>query len=182
MAPVTVRVTVATPSERAIVMTRSFEAPRRLVFAAWTRPELVARWYGARGWTIVKARIDLRVGGAWRFVWDGPEGAAMACGGTYREIAEPSRLCYTESFDEHWYPGEALVGHDFVERDGVTTLTTTHLFASRRARDLVIASPMARGVSEGFERLDEVLGAGVGDDPGFSPRSSGNTAVPTIDT
>ncbi|MEO3786602.1 SRPBCC domain-containing protein [Actinocorallia sp. B10E7] len=153
----TSELTVATPSERAIVMTRSFDAPARLVFEGWTRPELLARWYGARGWTVVDARIDLRAGGSWRFVWRGPGGAAMAAGGVYREVAAPSRLSYTESFDDHWYPGEALVSHDFVERDGTTTLTTTHLFASKAARDLVLASPMARGVSEGCERLDEVL-------------------------
>ncbi|WP_240777150.1 SRPBCC family protein [Nonomuraea basaltis] len=153
----TTALTIATPSDRAIVMTRSFNAPRHLVFAAWTKPELVARWYGAKGWDIVDARIDLRVGGAWRFVWRGPGGATMASGGVYRETVTPSRLSYTESFDDHWYPGEALVSHDFTEEDGTTTLTTTHLFASRQARDLVIASPMARGVSEGYERLDEAL-------------------------
>ncbi|MEV4062217.1 SRPBCC family protein [Nonomuraea dietziae] len=153
----TAELTVATPSERAIVMTRSFAAPRHLVFAAWTRPELIRRWYGARGWDIVEARIDLRVGGAWRFVWNGPDGAVMASGGVYRDIVTPSLLSYTESFDDHWYPGEALVSHDFTEQDGTTTLTTTHLFASKRVRDLVIASPMERGVREGYERLDEIL-------------------------
>lgn len=153
----TTAVTVATPSDRAIVMTRSFHAPRHLVFAAWTEPGLIARWYGAKGWDIVEARIDLRVGGAWRFAWQGPRGATMASGGVYREIVAPSRLSYTESFDDHWYPGESLVTHDFTEQDGITTLTTTHLFASREVRDLVIASPMARGVAEGYERLDEVL-------------------------
>ncbi|RJL33597.1 ATPase [Bailinhaonella thermotolerans] len=138
-------------------MTRSFDAPRRLVFAAWTRPELVSRWYGAHGWDIVEARVDLRPGGAWQFVWRGPGGAAMASSGVYREVAPDSRLSYTESFDDHWYPGESLVTHDFDERDGVTTLTTTLLFPSRETRDLVIASPMARGVAEGYDRLDEVL-------------------------
>ncbi|WP_084772972.1 SRPBCC family protein [Nonomuraea candida] len=155
----TAPLTVATPSERAIVMTRSFDAPRHLVFAAWTEPALVRRWYGAHGWDIVEARIDLRPGGAWRFVWHGPGGAVMASGGVYREVVAPSRLSYTESFDDHWYPGEALVSHDFTERDGVTTLTTTHLFASRQARDLVIESPMERGVREGFDRLDTLLPA-----------------------
>lgn len=153
----TAALTVATPSDRAIVMSRSFAAPRRLVFAAWTRPELITRWYGAHGWEIVEARIDLVVGGAWRFVWRGPGGATMASGGVYREIEAPSRLSCTESFDDNWYPGEALVTHDFTERDGVTTLTTTQLFPSREVRDLVIASPMARGVAEGYERLDAVL-------------------------
>jgi uncharacterized protein YndB with AHSA1/START domain len=139
VAAVSAAVTVATPSDRAVLMTRSFDA-------------------GAHGWTIVEARIDLRVGGAWRFAWQGPGGATMAAGGLYREIVTPSRLSYTESFDDHWYPGQALVGHDFTEQDGTTTLTTTHLFDSRQARDLVIASPMARGVSEGYETLHATIG------------------------
>ncbi|RKS72190.1 uncharacterized protein YndB with AHSA1/START domain [Actinomadura pelletieri DSM 43383] len=149
--------TVATPSDRAIVMTRTFAAPRALVFAAWTRPELVSRWYGAHGWDIVSATIDLRVGGSWRFLWRGPHGASMAAGGVYREVTPPERLVYTESFDEAWYSGEAVVTHDFTERDGTTTLDTTFLFDSRETRDRVIESPMDRGVAEGYDRLDDVL-------------------------
>ncbi len=150
-------VTVLTPSERTVVMMRAFSAPRRLVFDAWTKPALLARWYGAHGWNLVVTEIDLRVGGAWRFVWDGPYGASMASGGRYREIDPPGRLVYTESFDDHWYPGESLVSHDLVEQGVETTLTTTTLFASQEARDLVVSSPMARGVAEGFERLDAAL-------------------------
>ncbi|WP_243711489.1 SRPBCC domain-containing protein [Actinomadura sp. KC216] len=149
--------TVATPSDRAIVLTRDFAAPRALVFVAWTEPGLVKRWYGAHGWDVVEAEIDLRVGGAWRFVWRGPGGAGMAAGGRYREIDAPARLVYTESFDDHWYPGEAVVTHDLAERGGTTTLTTTFLFASRRVRDLVVESPMDRGAAEGYDRLDAVL-------------------------
>ncbi|TDD33537.1 ATPase [Actinomadura sp. KC06] len=150
-------VTVATPSDRAIVMSRDFAAPRALVFAAWTEPGLVERWYGAHGWDVVSAEIDLRVGGAWRFVWRGPDGAGMAAGGVYREIDPPARLVYTEAFDDAWYPGQALVAHDLTERDGTTTLSTTFLFESKRIRDLVIESPMAQGVAEGYDRLDAAL-------------------------
>ncbi|GIH73124.1 SRPBCC domain-containing protein [Sphaerimonospora thailandensis] len=153
MAPVT----IATPSDRAIVMTRTFAAPRSLVFAAWTESDLIKRWYGARDWDLVSATIDLRVGGAWRFVWRGPGGASMAAGGAYREIVAPTRLAYTESFDDAWYPGQALVTHDLAERGGTTTLTTTYLFNSRQIRDLVLESPMKRGVAEGYDRLDDVL-------------------------
>ncbi|WP_233359012.1 SRPBCC family protein [Thermomonospora amylolytica] len=152
-------VQVTTPSDTEIAMTRAFRAPRRLVFDAWTRPELVVRWYGAHGWTIVECEIDLRVGGAWRFVWRGPGGAGMAASGRYREIAPPVRLVYTESFDDHWYPGESLVTHELHEAHGRTTLTTTWRFPSRQARDLVLRSPMERGAAEGFERLDGVLAA-----------------------
>jgi uncharacterized protein YndB with AHSA1/START domain len=154
---VTAGVTVGTPSDRTVVLTRSFSAPHHLVFDAWTKPALLARWYGARGWNLAVAEVDLRVGGAWRFVWDGPDGATMAAGGRYREIDPPARLVYTESFDDHWYPGESLVSHDFAERDGTTTLTTTMLFDSRETRDLVVSSPMARGLAEGFDRLDALL-------------------------
>lgn len=151
-------VTVATPSDRAIVMTRDFAAPRALVFAAWTEPDLIKRWYGARDWDVVSAEIDLRIGGAWRLVWRRrPDGASMAAGGVYREITPPARLAYTESFDDAWYPGQAVVTHDLTERDGTTTLTTTFLFDSKHSRDVVIESPMERGVAEGYDRLDAVL-------------------------
>lgn len=153
----TAAVTVLTPSDRTVVMMRVFSAPRRLVFDAWTKPSLLAKWYGAHGWNLVVTKLDLRVGGAWRFVWDGPDGASMASRGLYREIDPPARLVYTESFDDHWYPGESLVSHDFTEQDGKTTLTTTTLFDSQEARDLVVSSPMARGVAEGFDRLDATL-------------------------
>lgn len=155
----TAGVTVLTPSDRTVVMVRVFDAPRRLVFDAWTKPSLLVKWYGANGWNLVVAEVDLRVGGAWRFVWDGPDGASMASGGVYREIVPPARLAYTESFDDHWYPGESLVTHDLTEQDGRTTLTTTMLFDSRATRDLVVASPMARGVAEGFDRLEAALPA-----------------------
>jgi uncharacterized protein YndB with AHSA1/START domain len=153
----TAGVTVLTPSERTVVMLRVFNAPRHLVFDAWTKPSLLVKWYGAHGWNLVVVKVDLRVGGAWRFVWDGPDGASMASSGVYREIDPPARLAYTESFDDHWHPGESLVSHDFTEQGGRTTLTTTVLFDSQDTRDLVVSSPMARGVAEGFDRLDAVL-------------------------
>lgn len=153
----TAGVTVLTPSDRTVVMVRNFSAPRRLVFDAWTKPSLLVKWYGAHGWNLVVAEVALRVGGAWRFGWDGPAGASMASGGVYREIDPPARLTYTESFDDHWYPGESLVSHDFTEQDDRTTLTTTMLFDSKGTRDLVVSSPMARGVAEGFDRLDALL-------------------------
>lgn len=150
-------VTVTTPTDTEIVMSRVFDAPRRLVFAAWTEPELLKRWYGARGWNLVVCEVDLRVGGHWRFIWRGPDGEDMGARGAYREIVGPDRLLYTEEFDEHWYPGEALVLHVLTESAGKTTLTTTIRYESREVRDLVVASPMDKGVAEGYDRLDEVL-------------------------
>jgi uncharacterized protein YndB with AHSA1/START domain len=149
--------TVTTPTDREIVLTRVFDASRRLVFDAWTKPELLKRWYGARGWNLVVCEVDLRVGGAWRFVSRGPDGADMGQGGVYREIVPPDRLVYTESFVDQSYPGESLITHVFRERNGTTTLTSTVLYPSREARDIVINYPMTRGVTESYDRLAELL-------------------------
>jgi uncharacterized protein YndB with AHSA1/START domain len=148
---------VTTPGDREIVMTRSFAAPRRVVFDAWTRPELLVRWYGARGWNLVECEVDLRVGGAWRFVSQGPDDVRMVQFGVYREVAPPGRLLLTEMFEGQSYPGETLITHVFTERPGETTVTSTVRYASREARNIVIKYPMARGVSEAYERLDAVL-------------------------
>ena len=149
--------TVTTPSDREIVLRRDFAAPRRLVFDALTRPEMLTRWYGARGWNLVDCQVDLRVGGAWRFVSRGPGGARMAQRGVYREIRPPDRLVYTEIFDDQSYPGETLVTHELVERAGRTGLTTTVRYATPEGRAKVLTYPMARGVGEAHERLDAVL-------------------------
>lgn len=148
---------VTTPTDREIVLTRDFDAPRRLVFAALTRPELLVRWFGARGWNLIACEVDLRVGGTWRFVSRGPDGTDMGHGGVYREIVPPERLVYTEVFDNQSYPGESLITHLFAEQHGRTTLTSTVLYPSRQARDIVLRYPMRRGVAESYGRLDEVL-------------------------
>ncbi|MFI6513441.1 SRPBCC family protein [Streptosporangium sp. NPDC050855] len=148
---------VTTPTDREIVLTRVFDAPRRMVFDAWTRPELLVRWYGARGWNLVVCEVDLRVGGRWRFVSRGPGGAEMGQGGVYRVVSPPGRLVHTETFDDQSYPGETLVSHAFTERDGRTTLTSTVLYATREGRDIVLGYPMARGVAEGYDRLAGLL-------------------------
>jgi len=135
------------------VLTRPFDAPRRLVYAAWTTPRLLRRWYGAHGWRLVDCEVDLRAGGAWRFVSEGPGGQRMGQSGVYREVAPPDRLVFTEVFDEQSYPGETLITHEFRERAGVTTLTSTVRFATPAGRDTVLGYPMARGVGEGFDRL-----------------------------
>ena len=149
---------VSTPSEREIAMTREFDAPRTLVFDAWTKPELLQRWLGVRGgWTFPVCEVDLRVGGAYRFVWRGPTGAEMGMGGVYREIVRPERLVATEKFDDPWYEGEALDTTTFVEQGGKTTAKTTVRYASREIRDAVLQSPMERGVAESYDKLAELL-------------------------
>ncbi|HVD28687.1 MAG TPA: SRPBCC domain-containing protein [Mycobacteriales bacterium] len=150
-------VIVTTPSDTSIVLARDFDAPARLVFAALTRPELLGRWLGARGWHVVDCEIDLRVGGSWRVLSRGPGGAEMRHGGNYREVTPPTRLVYSEAYDYQWFPGEALVIAELVEAGGRTTLTTTLRYASREVRDSVLATPMRRGVAEGYDRLAAVL-------------------------
>jgi uncharacterized protein YndB with AHSA1/START domain len=149
---------VTTPSDREIVMTRVFDAPRNLVFDAWTKPELLKRWLGVRaGWSMSICQVDLRVGGAYRYGWSGPDGAEMAMGGVYREITKPELFVATEQFDDPWYPGEALDTLVLVEHDGKTTATTTVLYDSQETRDAVLQSGMDRGVGESYDVLDEVL-------------------------
>ncbi|MCW2938755.1 MAG: ATPase [Actinomycetia bacterium] len=151
---------VTTPTDREIVVTRVFDAPRRLVFDAWTKPELLKRWFGARGWNLVVCEVDLRVNGTWRFLSRGPDGTDMGHGGVYRVIQPPGRLVYTELFDNQSYPDESLITHEFVEQDGKTTLTSTLLYATQEGRDIVLSYPMERGLAEGYDRLTQLLQQG----------------------
>jgi uncharacterized protein YndB with AHSA1/START domain len=146
---------VTTPTDREIVMTRVFDAPRRLVFDALTKPELFKRWFGPRGWSLAVYEADLRVGGAWRSVLRGPDGTNMGMSGVYREIVPPERLVSTESFDD--YPGESLNTLLLVEQGGKTTLTVTILYQSQEIRDAVIKSGMDHGAAECYDKLAELL-------------------------
>lgn len=144
--------------DREIVMTRVFAAPRRLVFDAFTRPELVRQWLlGPPGWSMPTCEIDLRVGGSYRYLWRHTSGDEMGMGGVYREIVAPERIVATERFDQSWYPGEAVGTIVLDERGGQTALTQTILYESREARDIVIKSPMEQGVTVSYERLEELL-------------------------
>jgi len=146
---------VTTPTEREIVLTRVFDAPRTLVFDAFTKPELIKRWFGPRGWSLVVCEVDLKVGGTWRFVLRGPDGNDMGMRGVYREIAAPDRSVHTESFDD--YPGESLVTTLLVENRGKTTLTATVRYPSQEVRDAVITSGMEHGAAESYDKLAEYL-------------------------
>jgi uncharacterized protein YndB with AHSA1/START domain len=149
---------VTTPSDREIAMTRAFDAPRRLVFDAWTKPELLKRWLGVfGGWSMDVCEVNLKVGGSYRFVWRGPDGSKMGMGGVYREVVPGERLVATEKFDDPWYEGEAVDTTVFVEQGGKTTVTTTVRYASREVRDAVLKSPMESGVAKSYDALDEVL-------------------------
>src|SRR3989454_12133345 len=146
---------VTTPTEREIVLTRVFDAPRSLVFDAFTKPELLKRWFGPRGWSLVVCEVDLKVGGTFRFVLRGPDGADMGMRGVYRELVPPERSVHTESFDD--YPGESLVTAVLVEQGGKTTLTATLLYPSQEVRDAVLKSGMEHGAAESYDKLAELL-------------------------
>jgi uncharacterized protein YndB with AHSA1/START domain len=126
------------PTDREIAMTRVFDAPRALVFEAWTKPELLKRWlYGPEEYPLVVCEIDLRVGGALRFVWRSRDekDAGMGMSGVYREIAPPDRLVFTEVWDQDWTGGEALVTIIFTEHAGQDHADAdSALFVSSRAR------------------------------------------------
>jgi uncharacterized protein YndB with AHSA1/START domain len=145
--------------DREIVVTRVFDAPRRLVFDAYTKPALVKRWLlGPDGWSMPVCEIDLRAGGKYRYVWKNEaDGREMGMGGIYREVVVPERIVATEIFDEAWYPGEAVDTMFLVERDGKTTLTQTILYNSRETRDAVLKSPMQTGMAASYDRLEKVL-------------------------
>jgi len=144
--------------DRQIVITRAFEAPRRLVFDAFSRPELVRQWLlGPPGWSMPICEIDFRVGGRYRYLWRNESGAEMGVGGVYREIVAPERIVATETFDQAWYPGEAVGTVVLTEQGGKTLLTQTILYDSREARDSVVASPMERGLAASYGRLENLL-------------------------
>lgn len=151
---------ITTPSPRELAMTRVFDAPRELVYEAHTRPEFLKRWLGVhRGWSLAVCEIDLRVGGAYRYVWRGPDRPEMGMGGVYLEVVPPERIVATEAFDQSWYPGEAVSTMTLIERDGKTTLTLTVRYESQAARDAVLKSPMEQGVSAGYDTLAQLLPA-----------------------
>ena len=149
---------VSTPGDREIQVTRDFHAPRQLVFDAFTKPELVRRWLlGPPGWTMPVCEIELRVGGAYRYVWRKEGAKDMGMGGVFREIVPPERLVATERFDESWYPGDALDTTVFVEDGDITRITITVLYESQEARDTASRSGMEHGMAAGYNRLEELL-------------------------
>jgi uncharacterized protein YndB with AHSA1/START domain len=147
---------VSTPSDREVRMTRLFDAPRALVFEAMTNPEHIKRWWGNldAGYSVPVCEVDLRPGGAWRFVNRHPKGEAEFYG-VYREIKPPERLVFTEIYAP--FPdAESVVTTDFTEENGKTRMTVTASYPSLQVRDAVIASGMARGAAISYDRLEEV--------------------------
>lgn len=151
---------VSALNDREILMTRLFDAPRDLVFDAFTKPHLIKRWLiGPEGWSLPVCEVDLKVGGSLRYVWRHTNGTDMGMSGTFREIRRPERIVHKELFDEDWTGGETLVTSVFTEQDGGTLMRQTILYASREARDQVLKSPMEEGVARSYDRLAELLAA-----------------------
>jgi uncharacterized protein YndB with AHSA1/START domain len=147
--------------EREIKMTRVLDAPRDVVFDAYTKPELIRRWLYGTGWTVSVCDVDLRAGGKYRIVWrKESDGSEMGMGGVYREVVRPERLVNTEKFDEPWYPGEALLTTVLSKLDGKTTLEITMRYESPEARDAVLDSDMESGIAESYDRLERLVTAG----------------------
>jgi uncharacterized protein YndB with AHSA1/START domain len=149
--------TVTTPSDQEIRMTRLFNAPRHLVFEAMTKPEHVVQWWGqlGQGYSVPVCEIDLRVGGRWRFVNRHPRGEA-AFHGEYREIDPPSRVVFTEIFEE-FSDTVSVVTAEFVNEDGKTRLTATVQYPSLEIRDMVLATGMATGAGISYDRLEDLV-------------------------
>ncbi|CAN5284290.1 hypothetical protein BH10PSE9_BH10PSE9_01640 [soil metagenome] len=157
-----------TRGDREIVMTRSFNAARRLVFETFVRPEYVRRWLlGPDGWSMPVCEIDARVGGKHRYVWKRDrDGHTMATGGVFREVKPPERTVATEQFEEPWFPGEAIVTTTFAEKAGKTIVEMVMLFETKEGRDGALKSGMETGVERGYERLDDILAAVPAQQPG----------------
>lgn len=148
--------TFTTPSDREVAATRVFDAPRRLVFDAHTKPEHIRHWMlGPEGWTMPVCEVDLRPGGGWHFVWRRADGDEMEMRGVYKEVVPPVKLVSTESWGGDW--PETINTVTLTEKDGKTTLTMTILYPSKEARDAALKTGMKEGMAQSYERLADYL-------------------------
>jgi uncharacterized protein YndB with AHSA1/START domain len=149
---------VTTPSDTEIRLTRLFDAPRALVWEAMSRPEHFKEWWGrlGDGYSVPVCEVDLRVGGAWRFVSRTPKGELVAFYGVYREIVPPERVVFTEIFEQ--FPDtESVVTSVLTEEDGKTPLTATVSYPSLEVRNMILGTGMANGAAVSYDRLEDVL-------------------------
>jgi uncharacterized protein YndB with AHSA1/START domain len=156
MTAVAHRAQVTLPADNQVLITREFNAPRHLVYRAWTTPELVRQWWTARRGTMTVVEIDLRVGGAWRYVMTATRGFEVGFHGEYREIVENEQIVSTEVYEGAPEAGAALNTLTLAERDGRTTLTILVEHASREGRDMHIESGMEDGLQDALELLEQV--------------------------
>ena len=155
MATTTRSAKVTLPTDTQILITREFDAPKHLVWKAYTTPELVARWWAGERGTVTSAEIDLRVGGSWRYVMVADKGFEVAFHGEYREISEPDRLVNTEIY-EGAPEGVGVITTTFTEEGGRTTMSQLCEFGDRKVRDAVIDSGMEGGMQEALDHLEQV--------------------------
>jgi uncharacterized protein YndB with AHSA1/START domain len=147
--------TYTTPTDREVVITRVVDAPRRLVFAAWTDPKHIPNWLGFEEWTMPVCELDLRPGGAWRYGWRSPDGSEMTMGGLVREVTPPERLVTTERWGPEW--PETVNTLTLTESGGRTTVTLTITYPSMAARDAALETGMKDGMDLSFARLDRLV-------------------------
>jgi len=156
---------VALPSDTEVVVTRSFNANRALVWEAYTKPELVQRWLlGPPGWSMPVCEMDVRVGGKFRWVWRSVEdGSQFGFHGVFREVEAPAKIVHTEAYDpgdiggNMGEAGEALVTLTLAERGGITTMTTRVDYGSKEARDAAVSTGMTDGMELSYQNLDALL-------------------------
>lgn len=154
--------TVTLPNDREVVVVRAFNAPRSLVFDAWTKPALIQRWLlGPPGWAMPVCEMDVRPGGKFEWRWRSDDnGAEFGFVGEFREVVRPTRIVHTERYDPGdvgGEMGEALVTTVFTEQHGVTTQTMTIRYASKEVRDAALKTGMTDGMEMSYEKLDALL-------------------------
>lgn len=164
MATIMDKAQVTTPSDREVQVTRSFKAPRALVYRAYTEPALVRQWLlGPPGWSMPVCEMDVRVGGTYRWQWRSDDGAQeFGFSGAFREVHPSSKIVHTEAYDPGTvgggYPGQdAIVTIAFEESGGTTTVTTLIDFGSKEARDAAVATGMTDGMEQSYQLLDRLL-------------------------
>jgi uncharacterized protein YndB with AHSA1/START domain len=155
---------VMLPGDREVKVTRSFKAPRTLVYRAYTEPDLVRQWLlGPPGWSMPVCEMDVRVGGRYRWRWrNEKDGKEFGFAGSFREVQPASRLVHTEAYDSGTvgddFPGnEALVTVTFTENSGLTMVVTLIDFGSKQARDAALATGMTGGMEQSYQLLDTLL-------------------------
>jgi uncharacterized protein YndB with AHSA1/START domain len=146
-------------SDRELVVTRTFEAPARIVFEAWTKPELLKRWWAPKsfGVSLFECEQDLRVGGAYRFAFGRDPKNPEVFSGRYLGVDPPARLVLTQIYERMAHVGEAVATADFAEIEGRTHLTLRQLFPSKEALEGALASGMERGMRITLDQLDELV-------------------------
>jgi uncharacterized protein YndB with AHSA1/START domain len=153
--------TVERRSDRELVVTRTFNGPARIVFQAWTQPELLKRWWAPRslGVSLFECESDVRTGGSYRFVFGRDRNQAMVFSGKYVEVTPFSRLVWTQLYEQMRPAGEAVVTATFDERGGKTELVLHQLYPSKEALDGAVSSGMEKGMRDTLEQLEELVGS-----------------------